>query len=159
MVWFSTRDGISGTGPAIRSLAVLPLKNLSGDPSQDYFAAAITDGLTTDLGQLAGIRVISRTSAVRYKGANKALPDIARELHVDAVLEGSTSRSPAGVHVNAQLIYAPTDQHLWAHAYDATADNSPTLQAEIAGAVCRAAQERPLLGFLPSRGHRGKVKA
>ncbi len=122
----------------IQSIAVLPLDNLSGDPSQDYFAAAMTDGLTTDLGQLAGIRVISRTSAMRYKGANKMLPDIARELHVDAVLEGSTSRSPAGVHVNAQLIYAPTDQHLWAHAYDATADNIPKLQAEIAGAVAKA---------------------
>jgi TolB-like protein len=72
----------------------------------------MTDGLTTDLGQMPGVRVISRTSAMRYRGVNRALPDIARELHVDAVVEGSASRSPAGIHVNAQLIYAPTDQHL-----------------------------------------------
>lgn len=132
------RNNLGGASIRIRSIAVLPLENLSGDPSQDYFAAAMTDGLTTDLGQMPGIRVISRTSAMRYRGVNRALPDIAKELDVDAVVEGSASRSPTGVHVNAQLIYAPTDQHLWAHAYDVTADNVPKLQSEIAGAVAKA---------------------
>jgi len=132
------RATVGSASIRIESIAVLPLDNLSGDSSQDYFADAMTDGLTTNLGQMSGIRVISRTSAMRYRRANRSLPDIARQLHVDAVVEGSTSRSATGVHVNAQLIYAPSDQHLWAQSYDATADNIPKLQAEIARAVATA---------------------
>lgn len=121
----------------IQSIAVLPLENLSGDSSQEYFVDGMTDALTTYLAQLHGIRVISRTSAMHYKGTKKKLQEIAKELSVDAVVEGSASRSSGVIHVNAQLIYAPDDRHLWAHSYDFGAANLPTVQAEIAGAVAK----------------------
>ena len=101
-------------GP-IRSLAVLPLENLSGDTSQDYFADGMTDELITDLGQIGELRVISRTSAMQYKGAHKSLPQIARELNVDAVVEGTVVRSGERVRITAQLIRgAHRIKHLWA---------------------------------------------
>jgi TolB-like protein len=90
----------------IRSLAVLPLENLSGDPSQDYFSDGMTDELTTELGQISQLRVISRTSAMTYKGARRPLPEIARELNVDAVLEGTVLRSGNKVRITTQLIGA-----------------------------------------------------
>lgn len=97
----------------IQSIAVLPLDNLSGEPNQEYFADGMTDALTTYLAQLRGIRVISRTSAMHYKGTKKALTEIAKELGVDAVVEGSASRSSGVIHVNAQLIYVPGESHIW----------------------------------------------
>ena len=139
------RQRLFGTSASMRiqSLAVLPLDNLTGDPAQDYFADGMTDALTTDLAQMGGIRVISRTSAMHYKGSKKALPEIARELGVDAVVEGSASRSNGAIHVNAQLVYAPGDRHLWAHSYDLDAANLLTVQAEIAGAVAREIRATP----------------
>src|SRR5262249_40576518 len=108
----------SSAAMRIQSIAVLPLENLSGDPSQEYFADGMTDALTTSLAQLRGVRVISRTSAMHYKGTKKTLPEIAKELGVDAVVEGSASRSDGIVRVNTQLIYAPGDRHIWARAYE-----------------------------------------
>ncbi len=102
----------------IHSIAVLPLENLSGDPGQDYFADGMTDELITNLAQLSGVRVISRTSIMQYKDTKKTLPQIGRELNVDAVVEGSVVRSGNRVRITAQLVDAATDQHLWAASYD-----------------------------------------
>jgi TolB-like protein/Tfp pilus assembly protein PilF len=119
----------------IRSLAVLPLENLSGDPSQEYFADGMTDALITDLAQIRALRVISRTSVMQYKGARKPLPEIARELKVDAVLEGSVVRSNGQVRIDAQLIQAANDQHLWAKSYHRELRDIVAMQNEIARAV------------------------
>lgn len=133
------RQRFFGTGASLRiqSLAVLPLENLSGDPSQEYYADGMTDTLTTSLAQLPGIRVISRTSAMHFKGTKKQLPEIAKELGVDALVEGSVSHSNGAIHVNAQLIYAQGDRHLWAHSYDVSAAGLQAVEAEIVGAVGR----------------------
>jgi TolB-like protein/Tfp pilus assembly protein PilF len=122
----------SSSSPHIESLAVLPLKNLSGDPAQEYFADGMTEELTTDLSKIGAVRVISRTSAMRYKDANKSLPEIARELNVDAVVEGSVERSGDRVRITAQLIHAPTDTHLWADSYERDLRNILSLQDEVA---------------------------
>jgi eukaryotic-like serine/threonine-protein kinase len=116
----------------IHSLAVLPLRNLSGDPAQEYFADGMTEELTTDLSKIGAVRVISRTSAMRYKGANKPLPEIARELNVDGVIEGSVERSGSRVRITAQLIHAPTDAHLWADSYERDLRDVLSLQDEVA---------------------------
>ena len=121
----------------IRSVAVLPLDNLSGDPSQEYFADGITDALTTYLAQSRRIRVISRTSAMHYKGTKKTLPEIAKELGVDAVVEGSASRTSGVIHVNAQLIYMPGDSHIWAHSYEGATSNLAAMESEIANDLAR----------------------
>jgi len=133
------RERRSGTSASMRiqSIAVLPLENLLGDPTQEYLVDGMTDGLTTSLAQMRGIRVISRTSAMRYKGTKKALPEIAKELNVDAVVEGSMSRSDGLIHVNAQLIHAADDRHLWAHSYSASTEKISNLQVEIAAGVAR----------------------
>jgi TolB-like protein/Tfp pilus assembly protein PilF len=107
----------SAQGLRIQSIAVLPLENLSRDPEQEYFADGLTDDLITDLGKIANLRVISRTSVMRYKGAKKLLPQIARELNVDAVVEGTVQRSGGRVRMTAQLLEARTDRHLWAETY------------------------------------------
>jgi len=104
------------SSPAIRSLAVLPLENLSGDASQEYFADGMTDQLIANLGQISALRVISRTSVMPYKRALKPLPQIARELHVDAVVEGTVVRSGGRVRITTQLIEAAADRHLWAQS-------------------------------------------
>ena len=101
----------------ISSLAVLPLENLSGDSSQDYFADGMTDELITMLAKDSSLRIVSRTSVMQYRGARRPLPEIARALHADAILEGSVSRSGDQVHMNLQLIRADTDSHLWADSY------------------------------------------
>jgi TolB-like protein/DNA-binding winged helix-turn-helix (wHTH) protein/Flp pilus assembly protein TadD len=121
--------------PAIRSLAVLPLENLSGDPSQDYFSDGMTDELITELGQISGLRVISRTSIMTYKGARKPLPQIARELNVDTVVEGTVLRSGNQVRIIAQLIEAPADKHLWAQSYEGDVRQTLTLQRQVARAI------------------------
>jgi TolB-like protein/DNA-binding winged helix-turn-helix (wHTH) protein/Tfp pilus assembly protein PilF len=119
----------------IRSLAVLPLENLSGDASQDYFADGMTDQLITDLAQISALRVISRTSVMVYKGARKPLPEIARELNVDAVVEGTVLRSGDRVRITAQLIQAPADKHLWAETYEGNVRDTLVLQTKVAQAI------------------------
>lgn len=129
------RSSFESRPAEIQSIAILPFANLSGDPAQDYFADGITDALTTSLAQLRGIRVISRTSAAHYKSTNQKLPEIARELGVDAAIEGSTSRSEGVVHINAQLIYAPSDKHIWAQAYEGPFSNLSRIESEIANDI------------------------
>jgi serine/threonine-protein kinase len=119
----------------IHSIAVLPLTNLSGDPEQEYFADGMTEQLTTDLGQISALRVISRTSAMHYKGTNKRVPEIARELDVDAVVEGSVERSGNQVRITAQLIEAPTDRHLWAKSYERDLRDILALQDQVAKVI------------------------
>jgi len=133
------RARTAGKDAAIRiqSLAVLPLDNLSGDATQEYLADGITDTLTTYLAQMRGIRVISRTSAMHYKGTKKTLPEIAKELGVDAIVEGSASRSGTDVHVNAQLIYVPGDSHIWARSYETANSSLVAIQQEIAKDIAR----------------------
>jgi len=125
-----------GPAPAgIRSLAVLPLENLSGDASQNYFADGMTDELITDLAQISALRVISRTSVMVYKGARKPLPQIARELNVDAVVEGTVLRSGDQVRITAQLIEASTDKHLWSQSYEGELRDTLALQNRVASAI------------------------
>ena len=121
--------------PVIRSLAVLPLENLSGDPSQDYFSDGMTDELITELGQISQLRVISRTSVMTYKGARRPLPEIARDLSVDAVVEGTVLRSGDRVRITAQLIQAPADKHLWAQSYEGDVRETLALQRQVARAI------------------------
>ncbi|HEY2546397.1 MAG TPA: tetratricopeptide repeat protein [Candidatus Acidoferrum sp.] len=121
--------------PVIRSLAVLPLESLSGDASQDYFADGMTDELITDLGQISALRVISRTSVMSYKRARKPLPQIARELNVDVVVEGTVLRSGNQVRITAQLIQASDDKHLWAQSYEGDLGNTLALQNQVARAI------------------------
>ncbi len=118
--------------PEIKSLAVLPLENLSGDSEQDLFTEGMTEALTNDLAKIGALRVISHTSVVRYKGNLVSLPQIARELRVDAVVEGSVLRSGERVRVAARLIHAPTGQQLWADSYERFLRNIPALQQEVA---------------------------
>ena len=120
---------------AVRSIAILPLENLSGDANQEYFADGLTDELIADLGQVSALRVISRTSAMTYKNTKKTLPEIARELSVDAVVEGSVLREGSEVRVTAQLIDARTDQHIWAKSYVRDLTNVLALQGEVAQAI------------------------
>jgi TolB-like protein/DNA-binding winged helix-turn-helix (wHTH) protein/Flp pilus assembly protein TadD len=123
------------TSPAIRSLAVLPLESLSSDPSQDYFADGMTDELISDLGQISALRVISRTSVMAYKHARKPLPQIARELNVDAVVEGTVLRSGDRVRITAQLIEASVDKHLWSQSYEGELRDTLALQSKVARAI------------------------
>lgn len=134
------RDRLFGGSPKIRSLAVLPLENLTGDPAQEYLVDGITDALITDLAQISSLRVISRTSVMTYKGKPKPLPQIARELKVDAVVEGTVSRSGNRVRVNAQLIDAATDRHLWAQEYERDLDDILVLQSELARTIAGEVQ-------------------
>ncbi len=124
-----------GNVPQIRSIAVLPLQSLSGDPTQEYFADAMTDELITEVSRISALRVISRTSVMRYKKTDKPLPEIARELGVDGVVEGSVLRSGDRVRITAQLIYAPTDTNVWAQTYDRDLQDLLILQGAVAQAV------------------------
>jgi serine/threonine protein kinase/tetratricopeptide (TPR) repeat protein len=126
--------GPGGT-PAIRSLAVLPLDNLMNDPEQDYFVDGMQEALITDLAKIGSLRVISRTSAMHYKGTDKRIPEIAAELGVDAVVEGSVLRAGDQVRITAQLIDARTDQHLWADSFDRRVENTLQLLSEVARSI------------------------
>jgi TolB-like protein/DNA-binding winged helix-turn-helix (wHTH) protein/Flp pilus assembly protein TadD len=119
----------------IRSLAVLPLESLSSDASQDYFADGMTDELISDLGQISALRVISRTSVMAYKRTRKPLPQIARELNVDAVVEGTVLRSGNQVRITAQLIEASADKHLWSQSYEGDLRDTLALQNQVASAI------------------------
>jgi TolB-like protein/DNA-binding winged helix-turn-helix (wHTH) protein/tetratricopeptide (TPR) repeat protein len=132
-VW-EFRAATRGT-PTIRSLAVLPLESLSSDPSQDYFADGMTDELITDLAQISALRVISRTSVMAYKHSRKPLAQVARELNVDAVVEGTVLRSGDEVRITAQLIDASTDRHLWSESYQGELRNTLALQNSVARAI------------------------
>ncbi len=126
--------------PTIRSLAVLPLESLSSDRSQEYFADGMTDELISDLGQISALRVISRTSVMQYKGVRKPLPQIARELNVDAVVEGTVLRSGGQVRITAQLIQARDDRHLWSHSYEGELRDALALQNKVASAIAEQIQ-------------------
>ena len=126
--------------PSVTSIVVLPLENLSADPSEEYFADGMTDALIGDLAKIGELRVISRTSSMHYKGTKKSLPEIARELKVDAVIEGTVQRSGDRVRIRAQLIYAATDQHLWVQTYERDMREIFELQSEIALAIAREVQ-------------------
>jgi TolB-like protein/DNA-binding winged helix-turn-helix (wHTH) protein len=162
--------------PAIRSIAVLPLQNLSNDPSQEYFADAMTEELITELSRISALNVISRTSVMRYKKTDKPLPQIARELNVDAIVEGSILRSGSRVRITAQLIYAPRDTNLWAQTYDRNLEDTLTLQSEVANAIAdeiqvkmtanekrhlkspRAVNYKAVVAYLEGRAHVDKVE-
>jgi eukaryotic-like serine/threonine-protein kinase len=124
----------------IHSIAVLPLENFSRDPDQDYFADGMTEALITDLSKISGLQVISRTSAMQYKGSKKLLPAIAKELQVDAVIEGSVEKAGDRVRITAQLIEAANDKHLWAESYDRDMRDVLTLQDEVARRIAGQVQ-------------------
>jgi eukaryotic-like serine/threonine-protein kinase len=129
-----------GRAQAIDSIAVLPLANLSGDPGQDHFADGMTDALISDLARVRALRVISRTSVMRYRGSRRSLPEIARELNVQVVVEGSVLRAGDRVRISAQLIDAARDLHLWAESYERDIRDVLKLQAEVARAITREIQ-------------------
>jgi serine/threonine-protein kinase len=131
------RDRLLGTSSSatIQSLAVLPLENLSRDPEQEYFADGMTQELIADISQISALRVISRTSVMGYKGARKSLPEVARALNVDALVEGSVLRSGDQVRITVQLIEAKGDRHLWAKSYERDLKDVLALQSEVARAI------------------------
>ena len=131
------RDRLLGRGsaPRIQSLAVLPLENISRNPEQEYFADGMTESLITELSHISALKVISRTSVMQYKGARKPLPEIARQLNVDAVIEGSVMREGDQVKITVQLIHAPSDTHLWAQEYVREIRGVLALQSEVARAI------------------------
>src|SRR2546428_3808102 len=126
--------------PRMRSLAVLPLENLSHDPQQEYFAEGLTDALITTLAKIGELRVVSRTSVMHYKGARKPLREIARELQVDAIVEGTVLRAGHRVRITAQLIDAARETHLWAESYERDLRNILALQSEEAQPIAREVQ-------------------
>jgi len=135
------RPGGTAT-PRIRSLAVLPLQNLSGDPAQEYFSDGMTDALITDLAQMGSLRVISRTSAMQYKQTRKSLPEIARELNVDGIVEGTVQRYGDRVRITVQLIVAPSDEHLWVSSYDRKVADVLAIETEVAADATHHVQAR-----------------
>lgn len=138
--------------PHIESLAVLPVVDLSGNPGQDFFADGMTEALITDLGKISALRVISRTSVVQYKGTKKPLPEIARELNVDVLVEGTVLRSGNHLRITANLLQASPEKHLWAESYESDVGDVLTLQGRVAQAIAREIQvtltpeEQKLLG-------------
>ena len=144
----------ASTPPTIQSLAVLPLENLSGDPAQDYFADGITDELTTELAQVPALRVISRISATQYRAKRKSAPEIASELHVDALVEGSVVRSGDHVRITAQLIEAKNDRHLWAQSFEGELKDLVVMQDDVAGRIAEQIRLR-----LPPREEGLKTQA
>ncbi|MGB5660801.1 MAG: protein kinase, partial [Thermoanaerobaculia bacterium] len=126
---------IASQNVAIRSLAVLPFDNLMNDPEQDYFVDGMHEALITDLAKISDLKVISRTSAMRYKGSDKALPEIASELGVEALVEGSVLRAEGQVRITAQLIDGASDEHLWAESYDRDLENLLALLSDVARAI------------------------
>lgn len=122
---------------SLRSLAVLPLKNLSGDPAQEYFADGMTEAVIGRLSMIRGLRVISRTSVMRYKDSRMSVPEIAKALQVDALVEGSVIREGGRVRVSAQLIRGATEEHLWSEAYDREPGDVLSLESEVAQSIAR----------------------
>ncbi len=141
LVWnlgnWRDRLNAASSGPQVRSIAVMPFENLSNDPTQEYFTDGITDELITDLASLEGVRVISRTSVMPYKGKRQPLPAIARALGVDAVVERSVARADQRVRITAQLLLAREDRHLWAASFERDLGDVLTVQRDIAAAIAR----------------------
>ncbi len=125
---------------SVRSIAVLPLKNLSSDPEQEFLAEGLTDELITRLASLPGLKVISRTSSMQYKDSNKPLPQIAKELHVDAIVEGSVLRSGDRVRITAEFIHAKDDHHIWAQSYERDQRDIFDVQNEVTSAIAESIQ-------------------
>ena len=138
----------------IHSLAVLPLKNLSKDPGEQYFADGMTEELITSLASLEGLRVISRTSVMQYRDSTKLLPQIAAELHVDAIVEGAILRSGDRVRVTAQLVQGATDHHLWAQSYERDQRDVLSLQNEVARDISHQIRLKLAVRTSPSEPHR-----
>lgn len=140
LIWRWMGEGSSNrpSSPTVHTIAVLPLENLSGDPGQEYFADGMTDELITDLAKISGLRVISRTSVMRFKGEHRErLAEIARVLGVDTIVEGTVLRVGDKVRITAQLIDAPSDKHLWAESYERDTGDVMTLQDELASTIAR----------------------
>jgi TolB-like protein/Tfp pilus assembly protein PilF len=135
VVRFVVFRAATSSRPPIKSLAVLPLDNFSGDPAQDYFADGMTEALISSLSRIRELRIVSRTSVMRFKGSARPLQDIARELNVDAVIEGSVQRADGRVKVTTQLINAATDAHIWARDYERQMTDILKLQDEVARAI------------------------
>ena len=136
VAYFATRSRLRGaTAPKIKSLAVLPLKNLSGDPRQEYLADGMTEELIARLARIHDLRVVSRTSVMRFKDAQTSVPEIARTLNVDAVVEGSVIREGTRIRVQAQLIRGATDEHFWSETYDRELRDALGLQSEVAESI------------------------
>jgi TolB-like protein/DNA-binding winged helix-turn-helix (wHTH) protein/Tfp pilus assembly protein PilF len=127
----------SSSSPRIQSLAVLPLANLSGDATQEYFADGMTEALIGRLSTIRGLRVISRTSVLRFKDTRMSAPEIAKALNVDAIVEGSVIRDGGRVRVHAQLIRAATDEHFWSETYDRELSDALGLESDVAQAIAR----------------------
>jgi TolB-like protein/DNA-binding winged helix-turn-helix (wHTH) protein len=140
--WVKSRLGIVPPPITIDSIDVLPLENLSADKAQEYFSDGMTDELITELGQVSSLRVISRTSVMRYKQTKKPLPEIAKELNVQGIVEGSVSRSENWVRVTANLIEAKTDRHLWSHSYESELRDVLKLQSEVAHDIAQQVQAK-----------------
>ena len=136
--WFSA----GGESPRIHSIAVLPLQNLSGDIAQEYFSDGMTDALITELAQIGSLTVISRTSTMRYKNSSKSLPEIARELNVDGIIEGTVQRSGNRVRITAQLIHGPSDKHMWANSYERNTRDIFALQRALTQDIAHEVQVR-----------------
>ena len=131
------RDRLLGqpAAPKIDSLAVLPLKNLMGDPEQEYFVEGMHEALIAELSRISPLKVISRTSTMQYKKGEKPLPQVARELKVDGVIEGSVLREGDQVRISVQLIHGPSDRHLWTQSFDRNFHDILTLQRDVARAI------------------------
>jgi TolB-like protein/Tfp pilus assembly protein PilF len=141
MGWWALREGPTEvSGPILSSIAVLPLENLSGDPEQDYFVDGMTDALITDLSKIGALQVIARHSAMRYKGTEKPLSEIAQELNVEGVVQGSVQRESDEVQITAQLIEATTGSSLWSESYERKLTSVLALHGEVAQAISRQIQ-------------------
>lgn len=146
---------IGVSSPRIGSIAVLPLENLSGNPDQEYFADGMTEELVTALGKIGSFRVISRTSVMRYKRTQKPIPQIARELNVDAVIEGTVTQAGGRARITTNLLHGPTDRHLWAESYERDLGDVIAMQRDVARDVARqvrssVSMEQPAR-FAPAR--------
>ncbi len=141
---FGIRGRVLGSSRVsqIHSLAVLPLRNLSTDPGQEYFSDGMTDTLITDLAQISSLKVISHTSTMQYKDTRKSLPEIARELNVDGIIEGTVQRSGDRVRINAQLIHGPTDNHMWANSYERDMHDVFALERDVTADIAHQVQAR-----------------
>src|ERR1700674_708301 len=154
---FRQRFSDKSTVPPIRSIAVLPLQNLSADTAQEYFSDGMTDALITDLAQIGSLKIISRTSSMQYKQTKKSLPEIARELSVDGIVEGTVQRAGDRVRITAQLISGPSDKHLWANSYERDTRDVFAIQRDIADDIRHQIQARVTVANQSGGAHLGPI--